>query len=153
MTLRSCLNACLLKMTNADIICVFFYPKKNGKSLMMDWKLQSGLAAAGGLIVLIVSAGYKSYRFSDLPSGVESGITFLIGSVLTAILAFMGGFDSWTKDLSGFFGEVDLTKTPTVETNDLSSVAKSVGDSMSSMKGWFQSDSSDEEMMVGIMPM
>jgi hypothetical protein len=140
-------------MTNADIICVFFYPKKNGKSLMMDWKLQSGLAAAGGLIVLIVSAGYKSYRFSDLPSGVESGITFLIGSVLTAILAFMGGFDSWAKDLSGFFGEVDLTTTPTVETNDLSSVAKSVGDSMSSMKGWFQSDSSDEEMMVGIMPM
>ena len=119
---------------------------------MMDWKLQSGLAAAGGLIVLIVSAGYKSYRFSDLPSGVESGITFLIGTVLTAILVFMGGFDSWAKDLSSLF-EVDLTKTPTVETNDLSSVAKSVGDSMSSMKGWFQSDSSDEEMMVGIMPM
>ena len=133
---------------------MFFYPKKNGKSLMMDWKLQSGLAAAGGLVVLIVSAGYKSYRFNDLPSGVESGLTFVVGAIVTAVLTFMGGFDSWAKDLTGLFAEADLTKTPTVETKDLASVAKSVGDSMSSMKSWFQSDSAgDDDMMVGIMPM
>jgi hypothetical protein len=123
---------------------------------MMDWKVQALLALAGGVLVLIVGAGYKSYRFSDLPSPVEGGITFAVGTVFTALLAFMGGFDAWSSDLQGLLASVDGA-TPSKETAapEISGIVNSVSDSMKSMKSWFSEESpaeSTEEMMVGTMP-
>jgi hypothetical protein len=123
---------------------------------MMDWKVQALLALAGGVLVLIVGAGYKSYRFSDLPSPAEGGITFAVGTVFTALLAFMGGFDSWSSDLQELLGSLEGA-TPSKETAspEIAGIVSSVSDSMNSMKSWFSEESAadgTEEMMVGTMP-
>jgi hypothetical protein len=123
---------------------------------MMDWKLQALLALAGGILVLIVGAGYKSYKFNDLPSPAEGGITFVVGTVFTALLAFMGGFDSWSSDLQGLLNSVESTATSEKEPiSEIAGIVNSVGDSMLSMKSWFGEESntsSHEDMMVGTMP-
>ena len=118
---------------------------------MIDWKLQGLLALAGGVLVLIVGAGYKSYKFNDLPSPVEGGITFVVGAVFTALLAFMGGFDSWSSDLQGLLGALDVTDK---EVPEITGIVNSVGDSVLSMKSWFSDETSttNEDMMVGTMP-
>jgi hypothetical protein len=122
---------------------------------MMDWKLQALLALAGGILVLIVGAGYKSYRFSDLPSPVEGGITFAVGTVFTGLLAFMGGFDSWSSDLQGLLGSVEGAAPKEAASPEIAGIVNSVSDSMKSMKSWFSEESAaegTEEMMVGTMP-
>ena len=126
---------------------------------MMDWKLQALLALAGGVLVLIVGAGYKSYKFNDLPSPTEGGITFVVGTVFTALLAFMGGFDSWSSDLQGLLASLESSGTATVNekepVSEIAGIVNSVGDSMLSMKSWFGEESSttaNEDMMVGTMP-
>ena len=124
---------------------------------MMDWKLQALLALAGGILVLIVGAGYKSYRFSDLPSPVEGGITFAVGTVFTALLTFMGGFDSWSSDLQGLLGSVEgaAPSKEAAAAPEIAGIVNSVSDSMKSMKSWFTEESAadgTEEMMVGTMP-
>jgi len=124
---------------------------------MMDWKLQALLALAGGVLVLIVGAGYKSYKFNDLPSPAEGGITFVVGTVFTALLAFMGGFDSWSSDLQGLLSSLESTATVSEKepVSEMAGIVNSVGDSMLSMKSWFGDDSSattSEDMMVGTMP-
>lgn len=127
---------------------------------MMDWKLQSILSLAGGIIVLIVGAGYKGYSSSDLPSIKESGITFFVGAVFTAILSFMGGFDSWQSELSSLFSSKELitlpsSTIPSSSTADFSGMVNQVSDSMKSVSSWFQSTASSDdkdEMMVGTMP-
>ena len=123
---------------------------------MMDWKLQALLALAGGILVLIVGAGYKSYKFNDLPSPAEGGITFVVGTIFTALLAFMGGFDSWSSDLQELLNSVESTATSEKEPiSEIAGIVNSVGDSMLSMKSWFGDDSSattNEDMMVGTMP-
>ena len=122
---------------------------------MMDWKVQALLALAGGILVLIVGAGYKSYRFSDLPSPVEGGITFAVGTVFTALLAFMGGFDAWSSDLQGLLGSLEGASAKETAAPEISGIVNSVSDSMKSMKSWFSEDSTaegTEDMMVGTMP-
>jgi hypothetical protein len=122
---------------------------------MMDWKLQALLALAGGILVLIVGAGYKSYRFSDLPSPAEGGITFAVGTVFTGLLAFMGGFDSWSSDLQGLLGSLEGAAPKEVASPEIAGIVNSVSDSMKSMKSWFSEESAadgTEEMMVGTMP-
>jgi hypothetical protein len=123
---------------------------------MMDWKLQALLALAGGVLVLIVGAGYKSYKFNDLPSPTEGGITFIVGTVFTALLAFMGGFDSWSSDLQGLLASLESTTATEKEpVSEIAGIVNSVGDSMLSMKSWFGEESSataNEDMMVGTMP-
>lgn len=123
---------------------------------MMDWKLQALLALAGGVLVLIVGAGYKSYKFNDLPSPTEGGITFVVGTVFTALLAFMGGFDSWSSDLQGLLTSLESTTATEKEpVSEIAGIVNSVGDSMLSMKSWFGEESSttaNEDMMVGTMP-
>lgn len=122
---------------------------------MMDWKVQALLALAGGVLVLIVGAGYKSYRFSDLPSPAEGGITFAVGTVFTALLAFMGGFDSWSSDLQGLLGSVEGGSAKETASPEIAGIVSSVSDSMNSMKSWFSEESTaeqTEEMMVGTMP-
>ena len=122
---------------------------------MMDWKLQALLALAGGVLVLIVGAGYKSYKFNDLPSPAEGGITFVVGTVFTALLAFMGGFDSWSSDLQGLLGSLESTTTEKEPVSEIAGIVNSVGDSMLSMKSWFGEESNtttNEDMMVGTMP-
>lgn len=123
---------------------------------MMDWKLQALLALAGGVLVLIVGAGYKSYKFNDLPSPTEGGITFIVGTVFTALLAFMGGFDSWSSDLQGLLTSLESTTATEKEpVSEIAGIVNSVGDSMLSMKSWFGEESSttaNEDMMVGTMP-
>jgi hypothetical protein len=124
---------------------------------MMDWKLQALLALAGGVLVLIVGAGYKSYKFNDLPSPTEGGITFAVGAVFTAILGFMGGFDAWSSDLQGLLGALDsVTETKTEkEVPEVVNLVGSVSESMKSMKSWFadESPTSVDDMMVGTMPL
>ena len=122
---------------------------------MMDWKVQALLALAGGVLVLIVGAGYKSYRFSDLPSPAEGGITFAVGTVFTGLLAFMGGFDSWSSDLQGMLGSLEGGSVKETATPEIAGIVNSVSDSMKSMKSWFSEESAadgTEEMMVGTMP-
>lgn len=122
---------------------------------MMDWKVQALLALAGGILVLIVGAGYKSYRFSDLPSPVEGGITFAVGTVFTALLAFMGGFDAWSSDLQGLLGSLEGASAKETAAPEISGIVNSVSDSMKSMKSWFSEESTaegTEDMMVGTMP-
>lgn len=121
---------------------------------MMDWKLQSFFAVAGGLLVLIVGAGYKSYRYKDLPTVQESGIVFAVGTVLTAILAFMGGFDAWSKDAEGLFGLATAVATDADKKDDIGNMVSQVSDSMKGMTNWFQSteSSSEEDMLVGPPP-
>ena len=122
---------------------------------MMDWKVQALLALAGGILVLIVGAGYKSYRFSDLPSPVEGGITFAVGTVFTALLAFMGGFDAWSSDLQGLLGSLEGASAKETAAPEISGSVNSVSDSMKSMKSWFSEESTaegTEDMMVGTMP-
>jgi len=122
---------------------------------MMDWKVQALLALAGGVLVLIVGAGYKSYRFSDLPSPVEGGITFAVGTVFTALLAFMGGFDAWSTDLQGLLGSLEGASAKETAAPEISGIVNSVSDSMKSMKSWFSEESAaegTEDMMVGTMP-
>jgi hypothetical protein len=123
---------------------------------MMDWKLQALLALAGGVLVLIVGAGYKSYKFNDLPSPTEGGITFVVGTVFTALLAFMGGFDSWSSDLQGLLTSLESTTVSEKEpVSEMAGIVNSVGDSMLSMKSWFGEESNattSEDMMVGTMP-
>ena len=121
---------------------------------MMDWKLQSFFAVAGGLLVLIVGAGYKSYRYKDLPTVQESGIVFAVGTVLTAILAFMGGFDAWSKDAEGLFGLAAAVATDADKKDDIGNMVSQVSDSMKGMTNWFQSteSSSEEDMLVGPPP-
>jgi len=122
---------------------------------MMDWKVQALLALAGGVLVLIVGAGYKSYRFSDLPSPAEGGITFAVGTVFTGLLAFMGGFDSWSSDLQGLLGSVEGGSAKETASPEIAGIVSSVSDSMNSMKSWFSEESTaeqTEEMMVGTMP-
>jgi len=122
---------------------------------MMDWKLQALLALAGGVLVLIVGAGYKSYKFNDLPSPAEGGITFVVGTVFTALLAFMGGFDSWSSDLQGLLGSLESTTNEKEPVSEIAGIVNSVGDSMLSMKSWFGEESNtttNEDMMVGTMP-
>jgi hypothetical protein len=124
---------------------------------MMDWKLQSFFAVAGGLLVLIVGAGYKSYRYKDLPTVQESGIVFAVGTVLTAILAFMGGFDAWSKDAEGLFGlaaTATAAATDADKKDDIGNMVSQVSDSMKGMTNWFQSteSSSEEDMLVGPPP-
>jgi hypothetical protein len=122
---------------------------------MMDWKVQALLALAGGVLVLIVGAGYKSYRFSDLPSPAEGGITFAVGTVFTGLLAFMGGFDSWSSDLQGMLGSLEGGSVKETATPEIAGIVSSVSDSMKSMKSWFSEESAaeeTEEMMVGTMP-
>lgn len=118
---------------------------------MIDWKLQGLLALAGGVLVLIVGAGYKSYKFNDLPSPAEGGITFVVGAVFTALLAFMGGFDSWSSDLQGLLGALESSDKDVPE---IAGIVNSVGDSMLSMKSWFgeETATNNEDMMVGTMP-
>ena len=123
---------------------------------MMDWKLQALLALAGGVLVLIVGAGYKSYKFNDLPSPMEGGITFAVGAVFTAILGFMGGFDAWSSDLQGLLGALDsVTETKAEkEVPEVANIVNSVSDSMKSMKSWFTEESTGvDDMMVGTMPL
>ena len=122
---------------------------------MMDWKVQALLALAGGILVLIVGAGYKSSRFSDLPSPVEGGITFAVGTVFTALLAFMGGFDAWSSDLQGLLGSLEGASAKETAAPEISGIVNSVSDSMKSMKSWFSEESTaegTEDMMVGTMP-
>ena len=122
---------------------------------MMDWKVQDLLALAGGILVLIVGAGYKSYRFSDLPSPVEGGITFAVGTVFTALLAFMGGFDAWSSDLQGLLGSLEGASAKETAAPEISGIVNSVSDSKKSMKSWFTEESTaegTEDMMVGTMP-
>jgi len=122
---------------------------------MMDWKVQALLALAGGVLVLIVGAGYKSYRFNDLPSPAEGGITFAVGTVFTGLLAFMGGFDSWSSDLQGMLGSLEGGSVKETATPEIAGIVNSVSDSMKSMKSWFSEESAadgTEEMMVGTMP-
>jgi hypothetical protein len=121
---------------------------------MMDWKLQAFLAVTGGILVLIVGAGYKSYKFNDLPSPAEGGITFAVGTIFTAILAFMGGFDAWSSDLQGLLGAMDSVSEVTKEKEpEVAGLVNSVTDSMKSMKSWFTEEStSADDMMVGTMP-
>lgn len=123
---------------------------------MMDWKLQAFLAVTGGILVLIVGAGYKSYKFNDLPSPTEGGITFVVGAIFTAILAFMGGFDAWSSDLQGLLGALDsVTETKAEkEVPEVANIVNSVSDSMKSMKSWFTEESTGvDDMMVGTMPL
>jgi hypothetical protein len=101
---------------------------------MMDWKLQALLALAGGVLVLIVGAGYKSYKFNDLPSPAEGGITFVVGTIFTALLAFMGGFDSWSSDLQGLLSSLESTTSEKEPVSEMAGIVNSVGDSMLSMK-------------------
>ena len=108
---------------------------------MMDWRVQALLALAGGVLVLIVGAGYKSYRFSDLPSPAEGGITFAVGTVFTGLLAFMGGFDSWSSDLQGLLGSVEGAAPKETATPEIAGIVSSVSDSMKSMKSWFSEES------------
>lgn len=122
---------------------------------MMDWKLQALLALAGGVLVLIVGAGYKSYKFNDLPSPTEGGITFAVGAVFTAILGFMGGFDAWSSDLQGLLGALDsVTETKAEkEAPEVVNLVGSVSESMKSMSSWFKEESAvTDDMMVGTMP-
>jgi hypothetical protein len=122
---------------------------------MMDWKLQALLALAGGVLVLIVGAGYKSYKFNDLPSPMEGGITFAVGAVFTAILGFMGGFDAWSSDLQGLLGALDsVTETKAEkEPPEVVNLVGSVSESMKSMSSWFKEESAvTDDMMVGTMP-
>ena len=122
---------------------------------MMDWKLQALLALAGGVLVLIVGAGYKSYKFNDLPSPAEGGITFVVGTIFTALLAFMGGFDSWSSDLQGLLSSLESTTSEKEPVSEMAGIVNSVGDSMLSMKSWFGEESNattTEDMMVGTMP-
>lgn len=121
----------------------------------MDWKLQALLALAGGVLVLIVGAGYKSYKFNDLPSPTEGGITFAVGAVFTAILGFMGGFDAWSSDLQGLLGALDsVTETKAEkEAPEVVNLVGSVSESMKSMSSWFKEESAvTDDMMVGTMP-
>ena len=119
---------------------------------MMDWKLQALLALAGGIVVLIVGAGYKSYKFNDLPSPTEGGVTFLVGSIFTGLLAFMGGFDAWSSDLQGLLGPV-ATEGAKEKEPEIAGIVNSVSDSMKSMKSWFTEEvSATDDMMVGTMP-
>jgi len=118
----------------------------------MDWKLQALLALAGGIVVLIVGAGYKSYKFNDLPSPTEGGVTFLVGSIFTGLLAFMGGFDAWSSDLQGLLGPV-ATEGAKEKEPEIAGIVNSVSDSMKSMKSWFTEEvSATDDMMVGTMP-
>ena len=122
---------------------------------MMDWKLQALLALAGGVLVLIVGAGYKSYKFNDLPSPMDGGITFAVGAVFTAILGFMGGFDAWSSDLQGLLGALDsVTETKAEkEAPEVVNLVGSVSESMKSMSSWFKEESAvTDDMMVGTMP-
>ena len=122
---------------------------------MMDWKLQALLALAGGVLVLIVGAGYKSYKFNDLPSPMEGGITFAVGAVFTAILGLMGGFDAWSSDLQGLLGALDsVTETKAEkEAPEVVNLVGSVSESMKSMSSWFKEESAvTDDMMVGTMP-
>ena len=118
----------------------------------MDWKLQALLALAGGIVVLIIGAGYKSYKFNDLPSPTEGGVTFLVGSIFTGLLAFMGGFDAWSSDLQGLLGPV-ATEGAKEKEPEIAGIVNSVSDSMKSMKSWFTEEvSATDDMMVGTMP-
>ena len=118
----------------------------------MDWKLQALLALAGGIVVLVVGAGYKSYKFNDLPSPTEGGVTFLVGSIFTGLLAFMGGFDAWSSDLQGLLGPV-ATEGAKEKEPEIAGIVNSVSDSMKSMKSWFTEEvSATDDMMVGTMP-
>ena len=118
---------------------------------MMDWKLQALMALAGGILVLIVGAGYKSYKFNDLPSPTEGGLTFIVGSIFTGLLAFMGGFDAWSSDLQGLLGPV--TEVAKEKEPEIAGIVNSVSDSMKSMKSWFTEEASAiDDMMVGTMP-
>jgi hypothetical protein len=118
---------------------------------MMDWKLQALMALAGGVLVLIVGAGYKSYKFNDLPSPTEGGLTFIVGSLFTGLLAFMGGFDSWSSDLQSLLGPV-ATEGAKEKEPEIAGIVNSVSDSMKSMKSWFTEESTVDDMMVGTMP-
>lgn len=121
----------------------------------MDWKLQSTIAIVGGIVVLIVGAGYKSYKLQDLPTPKESGITFFVGTVFTAVLSFMGGFDTWAKDIQDLVGVVSGSATVTTPpSNEFSGMVEKVGDSMKSVSSWFQRGSviDDDDMIVGMMP-
>jgi hypothetical protein len=121
---------------------------------MMDWKLQAFLAVTGGILVLIVGAGYKSYKFNDLPSPTEGGITFVVGAIFTAILAFMGGFDSWSSDLQGLLGAMEVVTETKTQEPEVAGLVNSVADSMKSMKSWFSEESAvSDDMMVGTMPL
>jgi len=103
-------------------------------------------------VVLIVGAGYKSYKFNDLPSPTEGGVTFLVGSIFTGLLAFMGGFDAWSSDLQGLLGPV-ATEGAKEKEPEIAGIVNSVSDSMKSMKSWFTEEvSATDDMMVGTMP-
>jgi len=103
-------------------------------------------------VVLIVGAGYKSYKFNDLPSPTEGGVTFLVGSIFTGLLAFMGGFDAWSSDLQGLLGPV-ATESAKEKEPEIAGIVNSVSDSMKSMKSWFTEEvSATDDMMVGTMP-
>jgi len=119
---------------------------------MMDWKLQALMALAGGILVLIVGAGYKSYKFNDLPSPTEGGLTFIVGSLFTGLLAFMGGFDAWSSDLQGLMGSV-ATEGAKEKEPEIAGIVNSVTDSMKSMKSWFAEEATTDDMMVGTMPL
>ena len=119
---------------------------------MMDWKLQALMALAGGVLVLIVGAGYKSYKFNDLPSPTEGGLTFVVGSLFTGLLAFMGGFDAWSSDLQGLLGSV-ATEGAKEKEPEIAGIVNSVTDSMKSMKSWFTEEATADDMMVGTMPL
>ena len=124
------------------------------KSLMMDWKLQALMALAGGVLVLIVGAGYKSYKFNDLPSPTEGGLTFIVGSIFTGLLTFMGGFDAWSSDLQGLIGSAVATDSIKEKEPEIAGIVNSVSDSMKSMKSWFTEEASVvDDMMVGTMPL
>jgi hypothetical protein len=121
---------------------------------MMDWKLQALMALAGGILVLIVGAGYKSYKFNDLPSPTEGGLTFIVGSIFTGLLAFMGGFDAWSSDLQGLMGSAITTEGAKEKEPEIAGIVNSVSDSMKSMKSWFTEEASIvDDMMVGTMPL
>ena len=121
---------------------------------MENWSTQVIITFVGGLIVLIVGAGYKSYKYKDLPNIKESGVTFFVGAVFSAIASLFGLLDNFVVDFESILGNESDVKKPHPETltgSEFSGMVSKVTENMNSVSNWFKGsdEKKSEEILIG----